>query len=150
LLRVPLIFYIPDAEPHLVDGPVSGLDIFPTLADFAGIDISDLSIEGESLVPELLYGKDARDRVVFAETNYPDPLRAAISDGWKLIYNLKANFYELYDLKKAPIEKKNVFQADKEGGAKMKALLDEWLDRVYYARDPHSQAQMVRSEQFLL
>jgi arylsulfatase A-like enzyme len=150
LLHVPLIVYVPDAEPHLVDGPVSGLDIFPTIADLAGIDVSDLAIEGESLVPQIFYGRDARERIVFAETNFPDPLRAVISDRYKLIYNLKANYYELYDLAKDPGEKKNIYSQEKVEGARMKGLLDEWLDRVYYARDPLSQAQRVRMEQFLL
>jgi len=147
---VPLIVYVPDAEPHTVDGPVSGLDLFPTIADLAGIDISDLTIEGESLVPQIFYGKDAQERIIFAETNFPDPLRAVISSRFKLIFNLKANYYELYDLAKDPWEKKNVYAQDKADGARMKALLDEWLDRVYYARDPLSQAQRVRMDNFLL
>src|SRR5262249_10629190 len=150
LLHVPLIVYVPDAEPHVVDGPVSGLDVFPTIADLAGIDIADVGVEGESLVPQIFYGRDARERIVFAETNFPDPLRAVISNRFKLIYNLKANVYELYDLAKDPGEKKNVYLQEKDEGARMKALLDEWLDRVYYARDPLSQAQRVRMEQFLL
>jgi hypothetical protein len=32
----------------------------------------------------------------------------------------------------------------------MKAILDEWLDRVYYARDPGNQAQQVRQASWLL
>jgi arylsulfatase A-like enzyme len=150
LLQVPLVIYVPDAEPHTVDGPVSGLDIFPTIADMAGIDISDLAIEGESLVPQIFYGRDANERIIFAETNFPDPLRAVISSRYKLIFNLKANYYELYDLVKDPWEKKNIYAQDKADGARMKGVLDEWLDRVYYARDPMSQAQRVRMEQFLL
>jgi hypothetical protein len=31
----------------------------------------------------------------------------------------------------------------------MKGMLDEWLDRVYYARDPLSQAEQVRQQEFL-
>jgi arylsulfatase A-like enzyme len=149
LEHVPLIVYIPDAEPHGVPGPVSGLDIFPTIADLAGIDISDLDIQGVSLVPQLFYGRDAKDRVVFAETNYPDPLRSATSNDYKLIYNLKANVYELYDLRTDPGEKKNVWGHDLAGGEKMKGYLDEWLDRVYYSRDAGSQAQQVRSQALL-
>jgi arylsulfatase A-like enzyme len=149
LEHVPLVIYVPDAEPHVVPGPVSGLDIFPTVADLAGIDISDLDIEGVSLVPQLFYGRDARDRVVFAETNYPDPLRAAISADYKLIYNLKANVYELYDLRTDPGEKKNVWGRDLEGGQRMKAVLDEWIDRVFYSREAGRQAQEVRKQALL-
>ncbi len=150
LQHVPLIFYVPENEPVSVAGPVSNLDIFPTLADLVGVDVSGLGLEGESLVPQLFYGKDARQRVVFAETNYPDPLRAAIADDYKLIYNLKANVYELFDLRTDPWEKKNIWGKDTEGGRKMKELLDEWLDRVYYSREAGRQAQEVRKQALLV
>ncbi len=149
LQNVPLVFYVPDNEPVSVQGPVSNLDIFPTLADLAGVDVSGLSLEGESLVPQLFYGRDARQRVVFAETNYPDPLRAAISADYKLIYNLKANVYELYDLRTDPWEHKNLWGADLEGGRQMKEFLDEWLDRVYYSREAGTQSQEVRKQALL-
>ena len=147
LLHVPLIVHIPDAEPHTVDGPVSPLDIVPTIADLAGIDISDLTLEGRSLVPQLFYARDAKDRVVFSETNYPDPQRAAISQQYKLILNLKTNSYQLFDLAKDPWEKKNVWDKDKAGSATMKEHLDGWLDRVFYSRDANTnQAQAVREK----
>ncbi len=138
LVHVPLIVYIPDLPPREVNGAVSNLDIVPTMADLAGIDISDLSLEGESLVPQLFYGRDAENRVVFSETNWPRPLRAAITSKFKLIYHLKENIYELYDLKKDPEEKHNVATRNKAAFAKMKRYLDDWLERVYYARDPET------------
>jgi hypothetical protein len=144
-----LIVYIPDAEPRTVDGAVSPLDIVPTIADLAGIDVSHLTFEGESLVPQLLYGRDAKDRVVFAETNWPDPLRAAIAWDYKLIYNLKANVYQLYDLTADPWEKKNVWGSRPEAGQRLKAVLDEWLERVYFSRDPANQAQEARAKLLL-
>ncbi len=76
-------------------------------------------------------------------------MRAAITATHKLIYNLKTNVYQLFDLRADPWEKRNVWGTDK-AGAELKAMLDEWLDRVFYARDPLSQAQRVRTEQFLL
>lgn len=135
LLNVPLIIYVPNIEPHLVAGPVSGLDIVPTVAQLGGADVSKLSFEGESLVPQLFYGRDARSRIVFSETNWPRPLRAAISDKYKLIYHLKNNVYELYNLKTDPWEHKNLHATDAKGMAVMKGYLDDWLERVYYARN---------------
>ncbi len=58
LLHVPMIFYIPDNVPHQIGGAVSNLDIVPTVAELAGIDVSDLSFEGKSEVPALFYGKE--------------------------------------------------------------------------------------------
>ncbi|HUH02158.1 MAG TPA: sulfatase-like hydrolase/transferase [Kofleriaceae bacterium] len=135
LLHVPLIIYIPDLPAREVPGPVSPMDIVPTVADLAGIDTSDLSFEGESLVPQLFYGRDARERIVFAETNVPRPQRAAISDRYKLIYKLPQNLYELYDLHADPGEQNNIANKDAEGLAEMKRYLDDWLERVYYSRD---------------
>ena len=149
MLHVPLIVYAPDLEARAVDGPVSPLDVLPTIADLAGIDVGDLALEGESLVPQLFYHRDARYRTVYSETNWPEPLRAAISDDYKLIVNLKTNVYQLYDLKADPWEKKNVYGRDAKGSAKMKERLDAWLDRVFYSRDAASQAQQNRAK-FLL
>jgi arylsulfatase A-like enzyme len=145
LLRVPLIFHVPDLEPRRVAGAVSPLDIMPTLAELASIDISDLSIEGRSLVPELFYGRDSKERVVFAETNWPDPLRAAVSRGYKIILNLKSNTYQLFDLRNDPREQNDVWTKETAAGKWMKDVLDEWLDRVYFSRDGTSQAQQQRS-----
>ncbi|MDY0004311.1 MAG: sulfatase-like hydrolase/transferase [Polyangia bacterium] len=135
LIHVPLIFYVPDLPPRLVDGATSPLDVLPTLADLAGIDVSDLSFEGESLVPQLFYGKDAHHRVVFSETNYPHPQRAAVTSRYKLIHNLKANLYQLFDLKSDPWEHKNIYQQDPKVAKQMRGYLSDWMERVFYADD---------------
>jgi hypothetical protein len=149
LLHVPLLVYVPDIEPHVVDGPVSVIDVLPTVADLAGAPWRDLAIEGESLVPQIFYARDARQRVVFAETNYPEPIRAAIADDYKLIFNMKNNVYQLYDLKKDPWEKANVWQRDAAGTAKMKRAMDEWLERVVYNTDAANEAQDYRAKVIL-
>ncbi len=138
LLHVPLIFYVPNIEPRDIPGAVSPIDIFPTLADLIGYDLSAISIEGESLVPQLFYGKDAHHRTVFSETNYPKPLRAAVNSRYKLILDLKNNVSRLFDLKKDPLEKKNVWTSDKKGYKEMRGYLSEWIERVVYSRDTAS------------
>jgi arylsulfatase A-like enzyme len=138
LLHVPLIVHVPDLPPRNIPGPVSPLDIVPTIADLAGADTSGLSFEGESLVPQLFYGRDATERVVFAETNWPRPLRAAITNDYKLVYKLKSNVYELFDLNKDPWEKRNIANRDADALGQMRHYLDDWLERVYYSRDLES------------
>jgi arylsulfatase A-like enzyme len=135
LLHVPLIVYVPDNEPREVGGAVSPLDIVPTVAALTGIDVSDLQFEGESLVPQIFFGKEDHDRVVFAETNWPKPLRAAVSSRYKLVYNLQNNLDELYDLHADPWEKTNIAARDRAATARMKEPLDRWLERVVYSRD---------------
>jgi len=142
LLHVPLIFYVPDLPAREVGGAVSPMDIVPTIADLCGIDVSDLTFEGRSLVPQIFYGKADEDRVVFAETNYPKPLRAAVSTKYKLIYDLQNNLYQLYALEADPWEKQNLASKDPTALAAMREHLDGWLERVMFARDPlYNQAQ---------
>jgi arylsulfatase A-like enzyme len=151
LLHVPLIVYVPNIEPRTVPGAVSPLDLVPTLVDLCGLTPPrGAEFEGESLVPQLFYQQDARKRVVFSETNAPRPLRAAVTGKYKLIYDLKANVHELYDLESDPWEKKNVWLTDKAGFETMKHYLDDWLERVYYARDPAANQAMNKLSEYLL
>ena len=138
LQHVPMIFYIPDNQPHLIHGAVTILDIVPTVAELCGIDVHDLSFEGRSLVGSLFYGKEDHERIVFAETNAPGKQRAAISEKWKLIYYIANNIYELFDLTSDPGEKHNVALENPRPPEfeTMRKALAAWMERVLYARDP--------------
>ncbi len=150
LLRVPLVAYIPELPPRRVPGPVSNIDIFPTICELAGVDTSDLGLEGESLIPELLYGRDASERVVFAETNWPKRQRAVISAKHKLIFRLEDNLYELYDLVADPREKAKISSDTAPGFAEMKGYLDDWMERVFYSRDAASNQAAKQLDDVLL
>lgn len=150
ILHIPLIAYIPNLAPRVVEGAVSPIDIFPTIADLVGADISEFAVEGESLVPQLFYGKDAHHRVVFAETNYKNHLRAAVTSSYKLIRDLHSDVYRLYDLKKDPWEQKNARSEQPEAFEEMKGYLSEWLERVYYTRDPASNQAMAKLQDYLV
>lgn len=150
LLHVPLIVYVPGLPPRTADGAVSPLDVVPTVADLIGASYEPGQFEGRSLVPQLFYGKDDRERVVFSETDWPDPLRAAITVDHKLVYKLKKNLYELYDLRTDPWEKRNIATKDRPTFEAMKRHLDGWLERVYYARDGLSNQQIYKLREVLL
>ncbi|MEO8699194.1 MAG: sulfatase-like hydrolase/transferase [Kofleriaceae bacterium] len=135
-VHVPLVFFIPEHKPQQLRGAVTNLDVVPTVAAIAGIDVSDLTFEGRSLVPQLFYGQEDRDRIVFAETNAPGKQRAAISERTKLIFHLNNNFYELYDSKADPDEKTNLAAKAPPEFELMKRALEQWMARVLYARDP--------------
>jgi hypothetical protein len=147
---VPLIAYVPELPPRRVPGAVSNIDIFPTVCDLAGIDTADMGLEGESLIPQLLYGRDASERVVFAETNWPKRQRAAITARHKLIFRLEDNLYELYDLVADPREKNKMTGDSAAGFAEMKGYLDDWMERVFYARDADSNQAARALEDILL
>jgi arylsulfatase A-like enzyme len=136
LLHVPLIFFVPDNRPRVIGGAVTPLDVLPTIAELAGIDVSDLQFEGRSLVPQIFYGLEDPERIVFAETNAPARQRAAISQDYRLIYYLKSNVYELFDQKADPQEKNNLAPQNPPVLGEMKNVLQLWLTRVMNARDP--------------
>ncbi len=152
LLHVPLVFRIPGLPGRTVDGATSPMDILPTLADLAGIDISDLTLEGRSLVPQLFHGWDAHHRVVYSETNYRRTLRAAVTSRHKLIHDLKAHTYELYDLEADPWEKTNLWGKPEAKAASglMRGHLEGWLERVFYARDPATNQAAFKRSKYLL
>ncbi len=136
LLHVPFIIYVPNNPPHLIDGAVSNLDIIPTIAELTGINVKDLAFEGRSLVPQLFYGKADPKRIVFAETNAPQPQRAAISDAYRYIYYLQNNVAEFYDLKADPRQLTNLAPAGAPPFAEYRDALNSWLERVVFSRDP--------------
>jgi arylsulfatase A-like enzyme len=150
LLHVPLIVYVPGLPPRMAEGAVSPLDVVPTVADLVGATYEPDQFEGRSLVPQLFYGKDDRERVVFSETDWPDPQRAAMTVDHKLVYKLKRNLYELYDLRTDPWEKRNIATKDRSTLEAMKRHLDDWLERVYYARDGVSNQQIYKLREVLL
>jgi len=150
ILHVPLVIYVPDNLPRRLGQVVSNLDIVPTLAALCGIPTGDASFEGRSLVPQIFYGQEDPDRTVFAETNYPVPLRAAVTTTKKLIFNMKSNFYELYDLVGDPLEQKNLAGSRPEELAQMRERLDRWLERVVFSRDALMSQVATRMQKVLL
>ena len=106
-LRVPLVLSGPGIETGVVDGPVSVIDIAPTLLRRAGLtpDSNAGGIDLLSAVP--------RDRDIFAESRYPrtvgwHSLSALAGERWKLVLSSSA---ELYDVTADPSEKSDVAAA---------------------------------------
>ena len=108
-LRVPLI--LAGAGVHkkeaTVDGPVSLIDVAPTVLRRAGLTPS-AGMQGIDLLGPL-----PTDRDVYAETQYPraagwHALAALAGDRWKLVLSSEA---ELYDVANDPGERTNVAAA---------------------------------------
>lgn len=150
ILHVPLLVFVPNNPPRRVGGVVSNLDVVPTIAALCGIPVDETSFEGRNLVPSIFFGDEDPERVVFAETNYPVPIRAAISTSWKLVFNMKSNFYELYDLTRDPLEKQNLASSNPTALADMRAHMDAWLERVVFSRDANMNQAAMRMQKVLL
>jgi arylsulfatase A-like enzyme len=116
-IHVPLIARVPGGEPRRIDSCVSHLDLFPTLADLAGISVptngGDLHPEGRSLV-SALRGADIPERPVFAQYNgnptYGDRRRTIVTQRYKFTYD-ETGTGELYDLEADPLEMVNLAES---------------------------------------
>jgi hypothetical protein len=109
VLRVPLIISLPSSAPRVVDRRVSIVDLAPTLREIVGLDPAERS-DGISLVP-LLNGQSHAHPPVYAENFLSSQSKAVVWGGWKLIFTLPGNVYELYDLRTDPHERENLADA---------------------------------------
>ena len=117
-LKVPLFIRVPKArrgdiaQGRVVKGQVGGIDVAPTILDFASIDIPK-SWCGKSLRSEMLSGR-SEGRVLLTETRIRARLRqrAVRTDRWKVI-SIGDYFKpsEIYDLESDPEEKINLLKS---------------------------------------
>jgi choline-sulfatase len=108
--RVPLMVADPDMPAGLSETPVSTLDVLPTLADLAGIDMDEIMpwTDGESLVP-LASGAERLSPVRMeyaAEASYA-PLVGLRRGPYKYVH-CELDPPQLFDLEKDPLELNNL------------------------------------------
>lgn len=130
-IRVPLIVRYPGAARAgtTVDTPVASIDLFPTIAEAAGLRVRDA--DGVSLMP-LLAGKGLRPRPLFWHyphySNQGGEPSSAIRDGdWKLIEFYAGGRRELYNLRNDIAERRNLVQQQPAVARKLSLALHQWL-----------------------
>ena len=130
--RIPFFLKVPqmDKPKKIVDTPVTGADLFPTLLELADID-NPVTVDGKSLVP-LLKNKPLAERALY--WHYPhygnqggDPSAIIRKGDWKLIHYFEDGKNELYHLGNDMGETTDVFDQNPELGAALKNQLQEWL-----------------------
>ena len=128
-MHVPLVFAGPSIPKGRSDALVYLMDLFPTLAGFAGAE-SPTDVEGRDLRP-VLAGKQSKVRDVLY-TAYRNCQRAVRDDRWKLIRYPLVDQTQLFDLQTDPHELNNL--ADQSGHAAKLAELTALLQRemVHY------------------
>ena len=112
------IMYVPDKSPKITTKQCSTIDLYPTIAELAGVNITKRSkIQGVNLL-DLAENSSAENRPIFVETGglygpWPSPEKHNIFcvkvDGKKLIYNETPETWEFYDLKNDPHELDNKY-----------------------------------------
>lgn len=149
LVRVPLVVYVPGAEPRRVAEKRSHIDVAPTILELAGVPLPEErgELQGTSLLEDVFAAKDAeleeRDVLVdMPKGPFNDPRRAIItgkSPGMKLVH-FGALYYNLFDLAEDPNEK-NDLSKDKERVKAINARIEALRGRMkeFAVREDDSQ-----------
>jgi arylsulfatase A-like enzyme len=145
--RVPLIIRLPATQSRVAGGPVSSVDIAPTVLDLAGIAIPP-SVHGLSLAPALRgEGPSPRD---FAVSSFPlynpgepsrivddwlrtvdEPHFSTVStDRWTFLYSTENHPAQLYDIKTDPGEARNVIEDHRETARRLHSLFVGVLEKA--------------------
>lgn len=131
LVRVPLVIRGPGVRTARVAGPVSALDLMPTLADLAGAE-GDNAWQGRSLAPGLRDDRPvsaspawARGSNVFSAGG---PFEMVAAGDRKLIRDAASGAYTLYDLAADPAERRDLLEGAPPP-PDLEALLEEGMAR---------------------
>lgn len=125
-IKIPYVLHIPGVRARAVAAPVQNLDLVPTILDYLGIDATGLNLEGRSLRP-VIEGEQAEDHRQFAAQG---SLRSASNERYKLIHDLAANSWALYDLKADPGETTDALARERRSFFRLRESLQGWLDRT--------------------
>lgn len=130
VLNVPLLIRVPGWFSMDIDGPVSVVDIPPTLLDLLGLNIPG-EYDGQVLTDVLLGRDDVPDRPVFGEllpyTAFEEHHRAVINGDDKLIVDFTHGIEELYDVGDDPLEQNNLIDERPDDAADLREMLDEFM-----------------------
>ena len=129
--RVPLMIAAPGVATGKVDTPVSTLDVTPTLAALAGIDLAEVApwTAGESLLPVAAGGPRAAVPMEYAAEGSITPLVCLRDGRWKYI-RCAADPEMLFDLETDPGERTNraTDPAHSDALARLRAMADDRWD----------------------
>jgi arylsulfatase A-like enzyme len=120
--KVPMIITGPGIpKAQLSDALVYLYDLYPTLADLAGLTVPE-GIDGKNLVPILRSSEKEVRPTLF--TAYRHTVRGIREGNWKLIRYPERNFTQLFNLKVDPFELTNLAELEPEKVNELQGLLE--------------------------
>lgn len=122
----PILFYYNGINPKMINKRISYLDILPTLNSLTGISNKNKGYTGIDLRETVISNKPLNKRPI-TSINGDGSVITVIYDNYKLIYSIKAGFYEIYNLKKDPGQVNNLINTDEPEFAKLFYWLDFFL-----------------------
>lgn len=136
-IRVPFIVQGPGVKAASVsDVPVTGLDIFPTIARLSGYrgNLPD-SLDGGSITDLLFNGgrgqvKRSKPFLMFHQAVARAAESALIQGDYKLVKTWKKNQIELFNLSQSPSEEKDLSESQPHKTAELHKLMVGFLDEV--------------------
>jgi arylsulfatase A len=131
-IRVPAMVRAPGLRPAVSHVPISSIDYFPTLLEFAGA--TPPAVDGRGLAPVLRGGNLRRDALYWHYPHYSDqggaPAGAVRSGDYKLIEFFEDGRLELYNLAKDIGERDDLAKRDPKRAAQLHAMLKRWRVEV--------------------
>jgi arylsulfatase A-like enzyme len=132
VVSIPLMIYVPGAEPGVTDYPASLIDIMPTVLDCVGTEPPP-DTSGESLMPVIEGARiKSGDKLVFIDrTSHNYNLKSARSFPYTLIRDGAGEYtYVLVDntVREGPYDV--IANPDPEVFERLKESVDEWAESV--------------------
>lgn len=111
VIRVPLMIKLPHGRhKRRVQNRVSLIDLGPTIAKTAGLrPLNGPSVSGK---PWDLTEDIPTPEVIFSESQRYGDIQGVITGDWKLVFNRKSTYHEIYHLKNDPLETTNLINED--------------------------------------
>lgn len=135
--RVPMIISYPGKTPagQLIDTPVIGTDIFPTMLELSGQALQPEAHKDGVSLAGLIQGTPLKPRPLFwfspqAHGSGHKPSAAMLEGDYKLIFFLKSDRVKLYNLKSDPGERSDLSGQQPERAERMKAQIQQWRKQM--------------------